>query len=371
MNVNTDLEIFLVTSPGLEELLCLEAIEKGFKKPKVDKGGVTVKGSWQEVWRANLVIRGASKVLVRIDTFRVVHLSQLDKRARRTAWSDFLPKGISIRVEASSKGSRIYHEKAAAERIAKAVEDELGATLSEDADINIKARILNDICTISIDTSGELLHKRGHKVAVNKAPMRENLSSLMLRQCGFKGKETVIDPMCGSGTFVIEAAETAAYLNPGRSRTFAFEKLTSFDESAWQDLRNRQIPKPPSYKFYGYDRDAGAIKMSKDNADRADVSAYTQFHHQSITDLTPPEGDPGLIIINPPYGGRIGNKKDLYPLYQSIGKTVMARFAGWRVGLVTSTPELANQTGLPFTLTSNPISHGGIGIKIYSTDPLD
>jgi len=370
MNVNTDLEIFLVTSPGLEGLLCLEAIEKGFKKPKADIGGVTVKGSWQEVWRANLVIRGASKVLVRIDAFRVVHLSQLDKRARRVPWADFLPKGISIRVEASSKGSRIYHEKAAAERIAKSIEDGLGATISEDADINIKARILNDTCTISIDTSGELLHKRGHKVAVNKAPMRENLAYLMLRQCGFKGKETVIDPMCGSGTFVIEAAEVAAYQNPGRSREFAFEKLTSFDAEAWQDLRSKQIPKPPSFQFYGYDRDAGAIKMSKDNAARAEVDAYTNFQHQSITELTPPEGTPGLVIINPPYGGRIGNKKALHPLYQSMGKVLKDRFSGWRVGLITSTPELVNQTGLPFTTTSNPISHGGIGIKIYSTDAL-
>lgn len=370
MNTNTDLEIFLVTSPGLEELLRQEAVEKGFKKPKADKGGVTIKGSWAEVWRANLVIRGASKVLVRIDAFRIVHLSQLDKRARRTPWAEILPKDITVHVEASSKGSRIYHEKAAAERIAKAIHEELGATIAADADVNIKARILNDMCTISIDTSGELLHKRGHKIAVNKAPMRENLAYLMLRESGFKGKETVVDPMCGSGTFVIEAAEVSVHINPGRSRHFAFEKLTSFDDKAWQEMRERQKPTIPSARFYGYDRDAGAIKMSKDNAARASVDAYTEFNQQPITSLMPPEGPPGLVFINPPYGGRIGDKTSLYPLYQSLGKTLMERFSGWRVGLVTSSEPLANQTKLPFSSKSAPISHGGIGVHVYSTDEL-
>lgn len=371
MKEKTVLEIFLVTAPGLEDLLRKEAIEKGFKKPVADKGGVSIKGDWSDVWRANLVIRGASKILVRIATFRVVHLSQLDKRSRQIPWADVLRPETSIKVEASCKGSRIYHEKAAAERVANAIKEELGAPVSADADINVKVRILNDMCTISVDTSGELLHKRDHKVVVNKAPMRENLAALMLRQCGYKGKEPVVDPMCGSGTFVIEAAEIAAYLNPGRSRHFAFEKLVSFEPEAWKTLRTSQKSLSPPVRFYGFDRDAGAIAMSQTNATRAGVQKYTEFQEQSISDLIPPEGPKGLVIINPPYGGRIGNKKPLYPLYQSLGSVLKERFSGWRVGLITSSDILAKKTDLPFTLVSNPVSHGGIGIKIYSTDILE
>ncbi len=203
--------------------------EKGFKGARAVPGGVTVKGGWPDVWRANLEIRGAGRVLARIGSFRVLHLAQLDKRARRFAWGDVLRKDVPFRIEASCKSSRIYHSGAAAERIERAIREELGATASPEAEVCIRARIENDLCTLGVDTSGELLHKRGHKEAVNKAPMRETLASLFLRQCGYDGTEPVVDPMCGSGTFIIEAAEIAAGLKPGRSRHFAFEQLANFD----------------------------------------------------------------------------------------------------------------------------------------------
>src|SRR5262249_59946168 len=135
---------------------------------------------------------------------------------------------------------------------------ELGAPLSPEAEICIKARIEDDLCTISIDTSGDALHKRGHKEAVNKAPMRENLAALFLRQCGYDGNEPVVDPMCGSGTFVIEAAEIAARLNPGRNRRFAFEQLATFDAAAWQRMRGTSGQRAPPARCYGSDRHAGA-----------------------------------------------------------------------------------------------------------------
>src|SRR3989339_677178 len=233
MNADHKLEIFLVAAPGVEVLLCAEAAEKGFKKPTAAKGGVTIWGGWPEVWRANLELRGVSRVLVRIDAFRALHLSQLDKRARRVPWHDFLRPEVPVRVETSCTSSRIYHSGAATQRIAKAIHEELGAPISPDAEVYIKARTDDDLCTISIDTSGSTLHKRGHKEAVNKAPMRETLASLFLRQCGYDCSEPVVDPMCGSGTFIIEAAEIAAGLLPGRSRHFAFEHLVSFDAEAW------------------------------------------------------------------------------------------------------------------------------------------
>jgi putative N6-adenine-specific DNA methylase len=368
--LSSQFEIFLVAVPGLEGPLCAEARAAGYKKAKTDPGGVLLKGSWPDVWRANLDLRGPSRILARIDDFRVVHLAKLDTRARQVPWSKVLRRDVPVRVEAACKASRIYHSGAAAERIARAIHEELGAPISDDADVVIKARIENDLCTIAVDTSGEPLHKRGHKEAVAKAPMRETMAALFLRQCGYTGTEPVLDPMCGSGTFVLEAAEIAAGLKPGRSRAFAFEKLATFDADAWTEMRNASPIAQPTARFYGRDRDPGAIRMSRANADRAGVSAFTDFSEISIEDLTPPGGPPGLIIVNPPYGERLGDINKIRPLYRALGHTLLTRFAGWRVGLITSDESLAAATGLPFALTAEPVLHGGLRIALYRTAAL-
>lgn len=375
MNTNDDFEIFIVTAPGLESVLCTEIRALGFKEPTAVKGGVTIRGGWPDVWRANLEIRGATRVLARIAEFRALHLAQLDKRARRVAWGDILRADMPFRVEASCKASRIYHQGAAAQRIEKAVRETLGAPVSPDAEICIKARIDDDLCTISLDTSGESLHKRGHKEAVNKAPMRETLASLFLRQCGYDGGEPVVDPMCGSGTFVIEAAEIAAGLKPGRSRHFAFEQFSTFDKAAWQRLRDRKpagakSDARPAIRFHGSDRDAGAVEMSRANAARAGVAEMTEFQQHAISDLMAPDGPPGLVIINPPYGTRVGDKKALYPLYHALGQTLLTRFAGWRIGLITNETSLAMATELPFAPPAGPVSHGGIRVALFLTPAL-
>lgn len=366
----TDFEILLVTAPGLEGALLDEAREKRFRDPKPIKGGVTVQGGWPDVWRANLELRGAARVLARIAAFRAMHVAQLDKRSHKVAWGEVLRADQPFWVEASCKASRIYHQGAAAQRITKAIKDTIGADASEDAEVVIKARIDDDLCTISIDTSGASLHKRGHKEAVAKAPMRENLAALFLRQCGFDGHEPVVDPMCGSGTFVIEAAEIAAGLKPGRSRRFAFEQLATFDAAAWNRLRSSTDIRKPDITFHGSDRDAGAVAMSRANAERAGIASLAAFKQQAISDLTPPEGKPGLVIVNPPYGGRIGDRKQLNALYRALGTTLLAKFSGWRVGIITNEESLAEATGLPFKPPSNPVSHGGIRVRLFQTAPL-
>jgi putative N6-adenine-specific DNA methylase len=224
MTTDADFEIFLVATPGLEGPLCAEARARGFKAKTVP-GGVTMKGGWPEVWRANLEIRGATRVMARIDSFHVQHLSQLDKRAHRVPWAKVLRKDVPFRVEAACKKSRIYHSGAAAQRIERAIIEELGAPASEQAEVCIKARIENDLCVVSVDTSGELLHKRGHKQAVAKAPMRETMASLFLRQCGFDGIEPVLDPMCGSGTLVSSPA--ARGISPSSSSRPSMRRLGS------------------------------------------------------------------------------------------------------------------------------------------------
>ncbi|RYY32037.1 MAG: class I SAM-dependent RNA methyltransferase, partial [Sphingomonadales bacterium] len=277
MTETPQFEIFLVATPGLEAVLCAEAVAQGFADARVVEGGVALSGGWPDVWRANLELRGPTRVLARIASFRAMHLAQLDKRARKVAWGDFLKPDVPVVVEANCRKSKIYHAGAAAQRVATAIGEEFGAPVRDDAAVRVMVRIEDDLATISIDTSGESLHKRGHKEAVNRAPMRETMASLFLRQCGFDGSEPVLDPMCGSGTFVIEAAEMALGLLPGRSRRFALEQLRGFDAKAWDAMRSAGTARPTEFRFFGSDRDAGAVAMSRENAERAGVSACTSF----------------------------------------------------------------------------------------------
>lgn len=370
MTPHKGFEIFLTAPPGLEEVLLAEVGGRGFKRPRAVPGGVVLLGGWPEVWRANLWVRGAGRVLARLDTFRAQHLAQLAGRARHVPWASVLRPDIPFRVEATCAKSKIYHSGAAAERIETAITEVLGTPPSPEAEVTVHVRIEHDVCTISLDTSGELLHKRGHKQAVAAAPMRETMAALFLRQCGFDGNEPVLDPMCGSGTLIIEAAEIAARLNPGRSRHFAFEHLATFDAEAWERMRGVSPQRSPSAQCHGSDRDAGAIAMSEANAERAGVAAFTAFHQAPISEVTPPPGPPGLVMVNPPYGTRLGEAKKLVPLYQALGQVLRSRFAGWRVGLITAEPMLAQATRLPFLPPGAPVPHGGLRVTLFRTGPL-
>lgn len=362
---NALFDMFLVATPGLESPLAEEARAAGFGDARIIDGGVTFPGTWPDVWRANLVLRGPTRILARVASFRAMHLAQLDKRARKVDWASLLRPDISVHVEAACKRSRIYHAGAAAQRVAKAISETIGAPIAEDATLRVMVRIEDDLVTISLDTTGESLHKRGFKEAVSKAPMRETMAAMFLRQCGYTSIEPVLDPMCGSGTFPIEAAEIALGLHPGRNRSFAFEHLPGFDKAAWTSLRNATSPSSTALSFYGSDRDAGAIRMATENAARAGVDAVARFQQKSIEDLTPPEGPPGLVIVNPPYGTRIGNKGPLISLHRTLGTVLKTRFQGWRVGIVTADKQLAQATGLSFEPMQPPVLHGGIRIALY------
>lgn len=367
-------EIFLVTLPGLEAFLLAEVREQGFKKPKAISGGVLIQGGWPEVWRANLVLRGASKVLARVGEFRAHHLAQLDKHARKFPWADFLAPGHSVKVEVSTnRKSEIYHSGAAEQRFERAISETFGARIAdrlEDTDILIKVRIARNLVIVSIETSGTALHKRGYKQAMGKAPLRETIAAMTLRACGYKRTEPLLDPMCGSGTYPIEAAEMAGNLMAGRERSFAFEKLASYDADAVKKMKDGWFTRTPPKHFYGYDQNAGAVEAAKANAKRAGVGEVCRFAGQPLSKLRAPDGPAGLVMVNPPYGERIGNKKTLSGLYREFGDVMQSRFKGWRVGLVTSDEALAQATKLDWAQISAPIPHGGLKIKLYQTSVL-
>lgn len=365
--MQTDFEIFLATLPGLEPELAAETRESGFPLPEVQSGGVAIRGGWADVWRANLELRGASRVLARIGGFPVFHIAQLDKRARKVDWRAVFGPDVPVKVEATCRRSKVWHDRAAAARIAGALE--AAGVPTGEGGLRLSARIEDNYCTLSVDTSGAPLHQRGHKQAVGKAPLRETMAALFLRACGYAGAEPVVDPMCGSGTFVIEAAEIAMGLAPGRSRSFAFERLASFEPEAWAAMTAARRPGATDHRFHGFDRDAGAVQMATENAARAGLSEICGFKRQAISELTPPDGPPGLVIANPPYGGRVGERRALHALYGAFGAVLRERFAGWRVGLVTSDPALARATALALD-EGPPVPHGGLKVRLYRTGPL-
>jgi putative N6-adenine-specific DNA methylase len=298
-----------------------------------------------------------------------MHLAQLDKRARKFPLGEVLRADVPVKVEATCRASRIYHAGAAAERVERAIREVLGAPVVPEAEVRVMVRIEDDLCTISVDSSGEPLHRRGHKEEVGKAPMRETLAALFLRECGYRGTEPVVDPMCGSGTFVLEAAEIALGLAPGRSRSFAFERMASFDPAAWAAMKV-VAPRETALRFQGFDRDAGAVRMSAANAVRAGVDGVVSFAQGDVADLVPPEGPPGLVIVNPPYGTRIGNPKLLFALHGRMGAVLKERFRGWRVGVVTSDEGLARATGLRFGPPGPYVPHGGLKVRLWRTGAL-
>lgn len=365
--------LFLTCPPGLEPQLAEEAAEIGLPNPVIEPGGVATHGHWTAIYKANLWLRGATRVLIRVTTFRAMVLPQLDSRAAKVDWAALIGPDRPVRVEATCKSSRINHGGAVAGRLGAVIHAATGAPLAGQAEgaLRIFARMEDNRLTVSLDTSGELLHRRGYKQFSGKAPLRETMAALLLRACGYQGREPVLDPMCGSGTVPIEAACWAAGMAPGAGRGFGFEHLRGFDAQRWAGARSAALSDAGTdLRFDGRDRDAGAIEGARQNAERAGVGHLLRLETAAISDLQPPRaGRPGLVFVNPPYGGRIGKADALRPLYARMGRVLSERFAGWRVGLLTTDADLAHATGLPLT-SGPPLPHGGLSVRLWQCGPL-
>jgi putative N6-adenine-specific DNA methylase len=369
---------FAVTAPGLEAICAAELTALGIRG-RVEEGGVGWRGTPESVARANLWLRTASRVLVRIAEFKASAFYELELAARRIAWDRFLTPASTVRFRVTCRKSKLYHSGAVAQRLADSVGRRVpGARIDveksasdEDADDSIGqlfvVRLLHDRCTVSADASGALLHLRGYRQQVAKAPLRETIAAAMLLGAGWRTDAPLVDPMCGSGTIVIEAAQLARRIAPGRDRAFAFHAWPEWREDAalWKPLveraRAEELPRARA-PIVAADRDRGAIEAARANAERAGVAGDVVFDVAPISALTPPEGN-GWLVSNPPYGVRIGERDRLRNLYAQIGNVARAKLRGWTIGLLVADRRLEAQVGLDFR-ERLATKNGGIPVRL-------
>ena len=374
--------IFAVTAPGLEPFTAQELELLGLLKPEkepgsVQSGGIAYAGDLHGIYRANLWLRSASRVLVRLGEFEAIGFSELRKRAGKLEWEHFVKPGMPISLRVTCHKSRLYHSDGVAQRVAAAIGDRLGSLPQvlkfSDEDEGqppqlVIVRLAHDICTISIDSSGELLHRRGYRLATAKAPLRESLAAGMLLAASWDPGAPLLDPFCGSGTIAIEAAMLAAGLAPGERRHFAFMDWPGYEAGLWESMtaraekHHRRLPTAGRAHILASDRDAGAIEMAHANAERAGVAGLIEFTCQAVSAIQPPPG-PGWIVTNPPYGLRVSSEKDLRNLYAQLGNVLRAKCPSWQVAILCSDLKLLGQAHLPLD-TSLHLVNGGISVML-------
>jgi putative N6-adenine-specific DNA methylase len=372
---------FAVTSPGLEPFAAAE-LQRLDLDPLPEPGGVTFKGGPGDLYRANLHLRTASRILARLGNFfYATSFPELEKRASRLPWERFLHPGQPVALRVTCHRSKLYHSGAVARSVAKALADRLGqpspnlkASEIDDDDAPaqlIVIRLAEDKCTVSVDSSGVLLHKRGYRQAVAKAPLRETLAAALILASGWNKTSPFLDPFCGSGTLPIEAALLVQGIPPGLQRSFAFMNWPNYDAAVWQSMIDPAVlaslkPSPSvNVPIFASDRDAGAIEIATANAERAGVADLIEFECQAVSSIAPPHG-PGWVVTNPPYGIRLSAGKDLRDLYAQFGNVLRRSCPGWDLAVLCSDPVLLGQ--LHFDLdTSLGFVNGGIRVRLART----
>lgn len=363
--------IFAVTAPGLEGVCAGELVRLGIAGVRPVAGGVEFEGALEDLYRANLCLRSASRLLVRLGEIRARDFPDLFGKAKCLPWGKFVRPATVLEVRATSRGSRLVHSGRIAETIAAAADRALGRSAMPAGGITqrVLARFENDLCQLSIDSSGELLHRRGYRRQIMQAPLRETLAAGVLLLLGWDGGMPLIDPMCGSGTLVIEGALLARRLPPGSNRTFACMEWPGFRPGLWQAVLSAALRQvlPAGPVIIGADRDAAAIAVAADNAERAGVLGHIELRRHDLADLQASAG-PGLLLCNPPYGTRLAAGEDLRPLFRKLGELCRHSFAGWQVAFLAPDERLAQATGLA-TKPVACLSNGGISVQLFHAVP--
>ena len=378
--------LFAVTLPGLEpavrqELAGLGIVlpqpaigqEKSTEKPGEETGGVEFEAGTADLYRLNLHMRSASRILMRFGDFYATTFSELRASAAKLPWEQHIRPGHPVSVRVTCHKSKLYHSSAVAERVAGAISDRLKKPIQVvkfDEDLRpipqlVIVRIAFDQCYISLDTSGELLHRRGYHLETAKAPLRETLAAGLVLSSGWDGVSSLMDPFCGSGTIPIEAAMLAGQIAPGKNRRFSFMGWTAYDSKLWSGIWHDAVAaeRPAQGIIRASDRDEGAIRISIANAERMGVLDRIDFSCRAVSAVEPLPA-PGWMVTNPPYGVRISPGNDLRDLYAQYGNVLRAQFRGWQVGVLCSDRVLVGQMKLRFAEPLHMVN-GGIHVGFY------
>ena len=391
------LDCFAITAPGVERITARELAALGLAPGALEPGGVSFRAGREGLYAANLALRTASRVVVRVAEFPARAFHELERQARRVPWERWTDPAVPARFRVTCRKSKLYHSDAVAERLAEALARRVGGGVvpaeggadedgaDEGAGQLFIVRVARDVVTISADSSGALLHRRGYRQAVARAPLRETLAAALLLAAGYDGSAPLLDPLCGSGTIPIEGALIARRIAPGLAggggggeegggarvaREYAFTRWPDFDRPLWAGLVERAVeavlPAAPA-PIAGSDRDEGAIAAARGNAARAGVAGDIAFERRALSSIERPAGSaPGLLAVNPPYGVRVGESAPLRDLFARLGQVARERFGGWTLALLGADRRLDGQLRLPLEELLRT-TNGGIPIRVLAS----
>ncbi len=351
------MKLLAKTLHGLEDLLAAELESLGAQEVEIRKRAVAFEGDLAMMYRANLRSRLAIRILKPIHFFRVRNDDELYARARKFDWRPFLDLRQTFAIDAVTHSPYFTHSKFAGLRLKDAIADQfrqhMGARPSVDVyhpDIRINLHIDGTNCTLSLDSSGGSLHRRGYRLDLTQAPLNEILAAGMIQLAGYTGERVFVDPMCGSGTLVIEAAMLARGIAAGSFRpSFGFQHWPDFEKAAWQQVQQEAMAEEAfaMHPILGADKDPAALKLARQNLKRAKQEGVASLQHAAIQDWQPPEG-PGIVIMNPPYDMRLA-VEEVGAFYKMIGNQLKRKYTGYQAWVLSPNKAAMRQIGLKYS----------------------
>jgi putative N6-adenine-specific DNA methylase len=352
----TQQRYFATCGRGIEPILAGELTDLGAADVQPGRGGVSFAGDRGLVYRANLWLRTAVRVLMPVLEAAVTTADELYEAVRAFDWSRLLTPDHTLAVDCNVRDSGITHSRYAALRVKDAICDQFVARCGRRPSVDtlepmvgLNLHIYRDHATLSLDSSGESLHKRGYRPIQTRAPLNEALAAALVLRTGWRGETPFIDPLCGSGTLPIEAAWLALRRPPGLTRRrFGFQGWMDYDVRLWtaaRDEARRGVARALPALVTGSDARGDAVAFAINNARAAGIGHLLRFEKRDVGDFQPPEGPAGVILCNPPYGERIGDERQLVGLYRALGE-VFARCRGWACWVFTGNARLAKAIGL-------------------------
>ena len=379
-------KFFVSCARGLEPICAKELIAVGATQLTEVPGGVHFEGDQDVLYKAHLWSRTGNRFLLQLRTFRCWHPDELYDNLKKFKWETFFKKDLTFAVDCTLSGPKMrdlshsqYAKLKAKDAIVDRLREKTGDRPSVDAeqpDIGVVIYIRNGECTLYLDATGGSLHERGYRSSFAKAPLKETLAAGILQLCEWKPTQPLIDPMCGSGTFLAEAALIAMNWAPGLLRDrFSFMNWPDFYEERWTKLAQEAASKKVPLKkgqLWGFDQDSDALKQARAAMKILGVADAVQIQQQSFEKLELPEAlktadSGGLMILNPPYGERLGDVQELVPLYKLIGDTFKQKCKGWRGAVFTGNLDLAKSIGLKYTRRT-PLFNGPIDSRLVTFD---